>query len=134
MLGEFESVLPRLERTAIGVSVISRGLDDHARLSGTTHAAMPSMGALFVALGQAVDAVMHDVLGEPDDADVTAALAEVRARRARCVRGASRRARLALEQDEGPELGQLESEWLSYAALLVQVDRIVDDLSAPLPA
>ena len=134
VLGEFERVLPRLERTAIGVSVISRGLDDHARLSGTTHAAMPSMGALLVALGRAVEAVMHDVLGERPDEGVTAALAEVRVRRARCVRGASRRARLALEQDEGPALGQLEGEWLSYAALLVQVDRIVDDLSAPLPA
>ena len=27
-----------------------------------------------------------------------------------------------------------EGEWLNYAALLVQVDRIVADLSAPLPA
>ena len=26
-----------------------------------------------------------------------------------------------------------EGEWLNYAALLVQVDRIVGDLSAPLP-
>ena len=50
------------------------------------------------------------------------------------MRGASRRARLALEHDEGAEGDQLESEWLSYAALLVQVDRIVNDLSAPLPA
>lgn len=135
VLGQFEGVMPRLERTAIGVSVISRGLDDHARLSGTTHAAMPAMGALLVALGSAVDAVVHDVLGVTDDAGVAAALSEVQARRAQCVRGASRRARLALEQtDEGPEGGQLESEWLSYAALLVQVDRILDDLSAPLPA
>src|SRR5262249_32295402 len=33
-LQRFEEVMHRLERTAIGVSVISRGLDDHARLSG----------------------------------------------------------------------------------------------------
>ena len=52
VLGRYEDVMPRLERTAIGVSVISRGLDDHARLSGTTHSAMPAMGALLVALGR----------------------------------------------------------------------------------
>ena len=33
-LARYEEVLPRLERTAIGASVISRGLDDHAHLSG----------------------------------------------------------------------------------------------------
>ena len=52
VLGRYEGVMPRLARTAIGVSVIARGLDDHARLSGTTHSAMPSMGALLVALGR----------------------------------------------------------------------------------
>ena len=76
---------------------------------------------------------MLDVLGQLDVAAVTDALSEVQAQRLRCVRGASRRARLALEQDEDPEGEQLESEWLSYAALLVQVDRIVHDLRAPLP-
>ena len=53
-LGHYEEVLPLLERTAIGVSVISRGLDDHARLAGTTHRAMPDMGALLLALAGAV--------------------------------------------------------------------------------
>lgn len=131
-LARYESVLPRLERTAIGVSVISRGLDDHARLSGATHAAMPAMGALFVALGAAVRALMRDVLGGPDDAELDESLTEVRQRRQRCVHGASRRAQLALEHD-GSDVDQLQGEWLSYAALLVQVDRIVGDLSAPLP-
>ena len=32
------------------------------------------------------------------------------------------------------DLEQIEGEWLNYAALLVQVDRIVADLAAPLPA
>jgi uncharacterized membrane protein YgaE (UPF0421/DUF939 family) len=132
-LGRFEDVMPRLERTAIGVSVISRGLDDHARLSGTTHAAMPAMGALLVALGAAVGALVRDVLGEPGDVDVAAALLEVTTRRDRCVLGASRRARVALDHADGPEGDELEGEWLSYAALLVQVDRIRRDLSAPLP-
>jgi uncharacterized membrane protein YgaE (UPF0421/DUF939 family) len=134
VLGRYEEVMPRLERTAIGVSVISRGLDDHARLAGTMHQAMPAMGALLVALAGAVRAVVQHVLGESEDASVDRSLAEVRERRNRCVRGAFRRARLALEHGEGVHDEELEGEWLGYAALLVQVDRIVGDLSAPLPA
>ena len=57
-LGRYEEVMLRLERTAIGVSVISRGLDDHARLTGTTHRAMPAMGALLIALASAVRALV----------------------------------------------------------------------------
>jgi hypothetical protein len=129
-LGRYEAVMPRLERTAIGVSVISRGLDDHAHLTGTSHESMPAMGNLLVALASAIRAVVQDVLGDGNDDGVVRALDEVRARRALCARGASRRARLALEQGDGV---QLEGEWLNYAALLVQVDRIVSDLSAPLP-
>jgi uncharacterized membrane protein YgaE (UPF0421/DUF939 family) len=134
VLGRYEEVMQRLERTAIGTSVISRGLDDHARLTGTTHRAMPAMGELLIALASAVRAVVRDVLRDSDDADVARSLAEVRARRERCIQGASRRARLALEDEEGPDGDHLEGEWLGYAALLVQVDRIVADLSAPLPA
>ena len=132
-LGRYEDVLPRLERTAIGVSALSRGLDDHAHLSGTTHQAMPDMGALLVALAEAVRTLMRDVLGEPGDTDVTRALDQVRVKRERCTQGAYRRARLALEHDDAPVNDQHESEWLGYAALLVQVDRIVVDLGAPLP-
>jgi uncharacterized membrane protein YgaE (UPF0421/DUF939 family) len=134
VLGRYEEVLPRLERTAIGVSVISRGLDDHARLSGPTHPPMPAMGALLAGLADAVRALVSDVLGQPGRVPLSDALVEVRARRARCVHGASRRARLALEHPGGGEVGELEGEWLNYAALLVQVDRIVVDLSAPLPS
>jgi uncharacterized membrane protein YgaE (UPF0421/DUF939 family) len=133
VLGRYERVLPRLERTAIGVSVISRGLDDHAHLSGTTHAPMRAMGALLQALADAVRALVRDVLADTGDTDLARSLAEVRERRERCVRGASRRARSALEHDDSADFDQLEGEWLSYAALLVQVDRIVVDLSAPLP-
>jgi uncharacterized membrane protein YgaE (UPF0421/DUF939 family) len=133
-LGRYEDVLPRLERVAIGVSVISRGVDDHARLSGTTHPAMRGMGELLISLAGTVRAVVDDVLGNPG-VDVDAALAELRARRDRCAQAASRRARLALEEHDSPDRHDdaLEAEWLGYAALLVQVDRIVGDLSAPLP-
>jgi uncharacterized membrane protein YccC len=134
VLGRYEEIMPRLERTAIGVSVIARGLDDHARLSGTTHKPMPHMGALLAALADAIRAVVNDVLEQPAGDSLPDALVEVRARRARCVLGASRRARLALEHDGGDDDAQLEGEWLNYAALLVQVDRIVVDLSAPLPS
>jgi hypothetical protein len=132
-LGRYEDVLPRLERTAIGVSVLSRGLDDHAHLSGTTHQPMPDMGALLVALAEAVRTLMRDILGEPGDTDVSRALDQVRVQRERCTQGAYRRARLALEHDDAPVHDQHESEWLGYAALLVQVDRMVVDLGAPLP-
>jgi Fusaric acid resistance protein-like len=132
-LGRYEDVLPRLERTAIGVSVVSRGLDDHARISGTTHRAMPAMGALLAALASAVRTLVTDVLGASKNADLTRALEEVRLRRQRCALGAYRRAKLALEHNETLEGNEQEGEWLGYAALLVQVDRIVADLSAPLP-
>jgi uncharacterized membrane protein YgaE (UPF0421/DUF939 family) len=134
VLGRYEEVMPRLERTAIGVSVISRGLDDHARLAGTTHQAMPAMGALFVALANAVRAVVANVLGAADQAAVSRSVADVHERRGQCVRAASRRARMVLEQGEDIHDGALEGEWLGYTALVVQVDRIVGDLSAPLPS
>jgi hypothetical protein len=92
------------------------------------------MGALMIALANAVRVVSHEVLGDSEDADVTRALEKVKVKRDRCAQGAARRARLALEHDEAFDSDQLEGEWLGYAALLVQVDRIVGDLSAPLPA
>ena len=100
LLGRFEEIMPRLERTAIGVSVISRGLDDHARLAGAAHPAMPAMGALFVALADAVRASVRTVIGEVDDDTVARALVEVQTRRQACLRGAFRRARLALDHRE----------------------------------
>ena len=130
-VARYEAAVPRLERAAIGVSVIARGLDDHARLSGTTHAAMRSMGELFQSLAAAIDALAG---GGDDGGDrLDQAVADVRLHRERCVLAASRRARLALDGADGEDLEQIEGEWLSYAALLVQVDRIVADLAAPLP-
>ena len=126
--------MPRLERTAIGVSVISRGLDDHSRIAGTTHRAMPAMGALLdPARGSSAsdgDWRAHHVAGNRRR---RFARGRPNARHA-CKLAAFRRARLAIEHgdDVGDELA--EGEWLNYAALLVQVDRIVADLSAPLPA
>jgi hypothetical protein len=133
-LGHFEDVMPRFERAAIGVSVIARGLDDHARLSGTTHPSMAKMGFLFGALAGAIRTFAQEVLDPGDESRVDRALDEVRARRALCAEAASRRARFAIEHHDEPDAGQAEGEWLGYAALIVQVDRIVADLSLPLPA
>lgn len=132
-MAKFEEALPRLERTAVGVSVIARGLDDHAHLHGTSHSKMTSMGALLVALAVAVRASIAELLDEPSAVARQEALAAVRDGRSKCVVAASRRAREALEHEEGDDALPLEIEWLNYAAILVQVDRIVADLSAPLP-
>lgn len=130
-VARYDAAVPRLERAAIGVSVIARGLDDHARLTGTTHSAMRSMGELFNAVALAIDALATDVHDGGDR--LPPALEQVHARRDRCVQGAARRARRALDGADEEDLEQIEGEWLSYAALLVQVDRIVADLAAPPP-
>jgi hypothetical protein len=132
-LARLEEVMHRLERTAIGVSVISRGLDDHARLTGTTHRSMAAMGELLDELARAIRTVAADALGGADEAAVAEQLDAVRAQRQRCLEGARRRAREAWEGEASTEALQLEGEWLGYGAILVQVDRIVDDLGAPLP-
>jgi hypothetical protein len=80
-----------------------------------------------------VRALGRDVLREGPDGEVEAALNEVRQRRLPCVRAAFRRAQQVFGDGGSGELGRHDGEWLGYAALLVQVDRIVDDLSAPLP-
>jgi uncharacterized membrane protein YgaE (UPF0421/DUF939 family) len=122
-LARYEEVLPRFERTAIGVSVISRGLDDHARLVDTARAPMRALSALLAASAHLVRAVLDDVLGRAAaPGGIDDALAAVHAERAACVRAAQRRAETVAAE-----------EWLSYAAILVQIDRIVVDLSAPLP-
>ncbi|HEX3090179.1 MAG TPA: FUSC family protein [Ilumatobacteraceae bacterium] len=132
-LTRFEEALPRFERTAIGVSVISRGLDDHARISGTTHKSMAAMGQLLIALATAVRATVANVLDPSNDGGLDASLEEVRTRRDICKQAASRRARIAIDHDEDDDLALAEGEWLNYAAMLVQVERMVADLSAPLP-
>jgi hypothetical protein len=129
-LGRFEDEMPRLGRAAIGVSVISRGLDDQARLAHPAHAAMPAMGALLGALAELIRTFAHELLGTAATTDVTNALDEVRQRRERCTQAATRRARLALDHEDTDD-DRLESEWLGYAALVVQVDRIAADLEPP---
>jgi hypothetical protein len=92
---------------------------------------MAAMGALLGSLATVVGGLTANVLGGGDRAGLDRSFEELLARRDRCVLGASRRARLALDHDEDPD--GLEGEWLGYAALLVQVDRIIGDLRAPLP-
>jgi len=129
-LGRFEDEMPRLGRAAIGVSVLSRGLDDQARLAPAGHAPMAAMGALLAALGGLIRAFAGELLGTVDATDVRDAVDEVRRRRERCSQAVSRRARVALEHEDAAEVDD-ESEWLDYAALIVQVDRITSDLEPP---
>jgi hypothetical protein len=132
-IGRYEDAMPCLERTAIGVWAIARGLDHQARLGEEPHPAMPAMGALFASLSAAVAAHVRNILGASQDAAVVASLDEVQTRRARCMQGASRRARLALEGEAGDDRLWVEGEWLGYVALLVQVDRIAADIRANQP-
>ena len=129
-LGRYEDAMPCLERTAIGVWAIARGLDDHARLSDEPHRAMPAMGALFASLAAAIAEHVRNILGASQDAAVMAHLDEVQMRRARCMQGASRRARLALECEAGDNRLEVEGEWIGYVSLLVQTDRIAADIRA----
>ncbi len=132
-LGRYEDAMPCLERTAIGVWAIARGLDDHARLRDEPHPAMPAMGALFAALAAAISEHVRSVLGASQDAAVVARLDEVQTRRRRCMQGASRRARLALESGGGGDHVEVEGEWIGYVSLVVQTDRIAADIRANLP-
>jgi hypothetical protein len=128
-LARYEEALPRLHRTAIGVSVIARGLDDHAHLVGGAHASMPDMGALLSALARMVRAATDEVLGSVADGEGDAALAEVVRTREPCARSAVLQPELADASARSDHLTSLT--WMNYTALLVQVDRIVDDLRAP---
>jgi uncharacterized membrane protein YgaE (UPF0421/DUF939 family) len=130
-LARYEQALPRLERTAIGVSSIARGLDDDAH--AVPEAELPPMKAmsgLLDALGELVRAVVRNVLTDATERDVELALTEVEVRREPCAQAASRRARRVLVEDVDSPVDRAGLQWLSYAALLVQVDRIVDDLRA----
>ena len=91
-----------------------------------------ALGALWAFQAAAVAQAKNEA-GLFGEVAARVALARVRAQRERCVNAASRRARLALEHGIGSG-DAVEAEWLNYTAILVQVDRIVGDLSAPLPA
>jgi hypothetical protein len=130
-LARYERALPRLERTAIGVWVIARGLDSHARLAVEAPPRMPMIGSVLTALAAAVRGVVDELLG--GHADVGALLDEVSALREHSTGRAAGWARTPHEHAEGPDGLRVEADWLSYAALLVQVDRIIVDLRAELP-
>ena len=130
-LGRYEEVMPRLERTAIGVWAIARGLEDHAQLTGGTHRPMEAMGSLLASLGTLVRVFALEVLGDEPPGSVADAVQDVAARRAPCARAAHRQTLEVPDHEVGQPDGV--AEWMSYTALLVQVDRIVDDLRAPLP-
>ncbi|HKY14958.1 MAG TPA: FUSC family protein [Microthrixaceae bacterium] len=132
-LGRYEDVLPRFERSAIGVWAIARGLEDHVQLTGGEHHEMPAMAGLLGSLGDLVRVFAGTVLGERSPEDTQAAVDEVMRRREPCARTARRLGRAALDEDDPEHRARPPQEWMSYTALLIQVDRIVDDLRQPLP-
>jgi hypothetical protein len=93
---------------------------------------MEAMGSLLASLGSLVRVFALEVLGDEPTGSVAEAVQAVAARRAPCARAAHRQTLEAPDHEAGQPDGV--AEWMSYTALLVQVDRIVDDLRAPLPA
>jgi uncharacterized membrane protein YgaE (UPF0421/DUF939 family) len=132
-LGRYEELAQRSERAAIGVSAIARTFDEFAHRSDEAHPPLPRLSALMLALARGIRAVVSEGLGQTDVAAVDAAITDVRAKREECMAGARRRARLALESAGASEDDRSAAEWLGYAAVLVHVDRIVHDLTGPLP-
>ena len=74
-----------------------------------------------------------EVLGQQQDRGMQRALDEVAARRALCAQAVERQTLVALGVSESDQPPRPSVEWMSYTALLIQIDRIVEDLSAPLP-
>ena len=93
---------------------------------------MVSMGALLSSLADLVRRFAAEVLGEQPAGATAGAVDIVLERRKPCARAAHRRTQVGLDDAEGEADGR-KVEWMSYTALLVQADRIVDDLAAPLP-
>jgi uncharacterized membrane protein YgaE (UPF0421/DUF939 family) len=131
-LAQLEALLPRADRAAIGVSAIARTLDEFAQQSPEAHPPMRRMSTLLLALGEAVRAVMHEGIDEHYVGDVSTAIGNVNEKREACSLGAIRRAQLALEHEGSRD--RAGDEWLGYAAVLVHVDRVMRDLTGPLPS
>jgi Fusaric acid resistance protein-like len=130
----YEVVLPRFERIAIGVWALARGLDDHAELAGGEHRPMANMADLLSSLGDLVDVYTAEILGPPGGERRSVLVDRVVELRERCAESARRQSRAALGEADLDQSTGPGREWMSYTALLVQVDRVLDDLRAPLPA
>lgn len=132
-LSRYEEALPRLERTAIGVWTLARGLDHHATLNGGEHHEMPDMAALLAAVAELVRAFTADALVGRDERTGPAVDAATKARET-CASRAGHQSLAALDRGDPAYEERPEREWMSYTALLVQLDRIIDDLKAHLTA
>ena len=129
-LAQLEALLPRAERAAIGVSAIARTLDEFAQESPERAPADAQMKRV-PRVGGAVRAVMRAGIDEQYQDDVSTALGNVNEMREACSLGAIRRAQLTLEHEGSRD--RAGDEWLGYAAVLVHVDRVMRDLTGPLP-
>ena len=131
-LEQLETLLPRgsARRSA------SRRSPAHSTSSRNSSHPTPTRrcagsSALLVALSGAVRAVLHAGIDEHYLGDVSTAIGNVNEKREACSLGAIRRAQLALEHEGSRD--RAGDEWLGYAAVLVHVDRVMRDLTGPLP-
>ncbi len=89
---------------------------------------MASMAELLSALGDLVDAYTAEILGLPGAERLAGLLDHVVDLRERCAQSARRQSRAALADADAEQPSPAAREWMSYTALLVQVDRVLDDL------
>jgi hypothetical protein len=117
------AALPRLERVAIATSVITRGLDDFANLQveGPPRA-MATLGGFLCAAANATRTFTAVTLGGAAESDFDVAMAAAGEQR-ELVRAAAKR-RVTLDPVE---------LWTLYSAIVVETDRLLGDLTAPLP-
>jgi hypothetical protein len=127
-LAQYEDLAPRLERIGIAVSEIARDLDATASQTPGDHAPTPRLGGLLTALADAVRGLGAQLDTPGDDRELQAALHEVGVHRDESRRGATSRARLAVDAGTSA-LDPAADEWLAYGAVLVQADAIVADLA-----
>jgi uncharacterized membrane protein YgaE (UPF0421/DUF939 family) len=127
-LDRYETMAPRLERVTVSVSEIARDLDRTAARTPGPHPPTPKLGALLDALASTVEAYGRPLRGTDDESALLVALEDVRACRAAGQRGATRRARLAVDADEASARDPAADEWLDYGSILLHADSIAADL------
>jgi uncharacterized membrane protein YgaE (UPF0421/DUF939 family) len=127
-LGRYEEMTPRLERISVSVSEIARDLDHTAARAPGPHQPTPRLGALLLALASAVEAYGGGLDGTGGDRALRSAVEEVHIHRAATQQGATRRARLAVDDDAAGAHDPAADEWLDYGSILLQADSIAADL------
>jgi uncharacterized membrane protein YgaE (UPF0421/DUF939 family) len=128
VLALYEDMAPRLERVSVSVAEIARDLDRTAARSSGGHQPTPKLGALLDALASAVAAYGRQLDDREYERALQGALDDVHIRRIAGQRGATRRARLAVDTGARTTPDPAADEWLDYGSILLQADAIAADL------